>query len=284
MRWAWILLLIPSASALGIELDGQAEVIVDPELPVPALPNPHVSVGLGSCPLCQDDEGLFAEPAPASIEVPAGAATTSPSAAEHASYAWTWAFPLAALAGLLTKLYWSGPGRVLGWLGPMKWLGVALTAWAWPTDLENETRQKIHQYIQKRPGASIQEARRHAGVAWGTTVYHLHRMERDGTLISAKVGNRHRYWIAGSPEAGVRTAWALLEQPTTRAIADAVSARPGIHQGGLCADLGLANPTASKHLKRLVTHGLVKTRKISRYTCYGPTEKLDQVLQLRQAA
>ncbi len=150
-----------------------------------------------------------------------------------------------------------------------------------PEDLENQNRLQIMDYVQKNPGASIQEVREASDVAWGTAVYHLDRLRKQGKLVSHKQGNHHRYWAAGTPEARLRRGWATLEHDTTRDIAMAVATAPGVHQGAICEHLDLRAPSASKHLSKLEKNGLVEKQRISRYTVYQPTERLHEILRLR---
>ncbi len=169
------------------------------------------------------------------------------------------------------------------WLGKLLRLGLfaPLITRLRPEDLENKNRQEIQQYVTENPGASIQEVREAVGVAWGTAVYHLDRLRKTGQLVSHKQGNHHRYWAAGTPEARLRRGWAALEHDTTRDIAMAVASAPGVHQGAICEHLDLRAPSASKHLSKLEKSGLVEKTRISRYTVYQPTDRLHEILRLR---
>lgn len=166
-----------------------------------------------------------------------------------------------------------------------RWAAVALLApLATKLDtspLENQNRLAILEHISEHPGASIQEVRDAVGVAWGTAVYHLERLRREEKVVSHRSGNHRRFWTSGTPEAGMRRGWAVLEQPTARDIAMAVAATPGMHQGAICEALQVRAPSASKHLTRLEQSGLVVKQRVSRYAVYAPTERLEQILTLR---
>lgn len=148
-------------------------------------------------------------------------------------------------------------------------------------DLENENRMKILAYLKQNPGASIQEVRGAAGVAWGTAVYHLDRLRRQEAVVSHRHGNHHRYWVKDTPEARVRRGWSVLEQSTARDVAMAVVASPGAHQGAICEAVNIRAPSASKHLSRLERHGLVEKHRVSRYTVYQPTPELERILEMQ---
>lgn len=187
-----------------------------------------------------------------------------------------------AVGSLATKLWWIEPGRITWVLKRALMLGFALPLWTKLAgySLENRNRLAILAFLDKHPGASMRDVQAHAGVAWGTVVYHLDRLARDGKVIGHRSGNHHRYWLSGTPEARVRYGWAALEQPTTRQIARAVAGTPGIHQAAICEVAGVRAPSASKHLARLARLGLVESQRVSRYTVYAPTEELQRILAM----
>lgn len=144
--------------------------------------------------------------------------------------------------------------------------------------LENETRSHVDAFIDAHPGASIHEVQEAVGVAWGTAVYHLSRMERHGHMVSMRDGNHRRYWKAGTKDAMRREAMAILRTDTARKLARAVQAHPGIKQKELCEKVGIRNPVASKYLKRLHEQKLIRQEPQGRYRCYFPTSTMAKVL------
>ncbi len=297
-RW-WtsflILLLAPAAHGLPVDVD------LDHELLAPVLPDTGVQLQLdtghglprgaaevcavGTCIATDGNRDLTRVDSNQNLDYRATSSQSSKEASERASSgleAMAVGASAAALVGIAAKWWLVGPGRIMTFLaGPLNMLFWGATSRLRLTpDLENPTRARILQFIAQNPGASIQEVRRKMDVAWGTAVYHLQHLERSSQAVSCRDGNRHRYWIAGTPEAGVRTAWMLLEQPTVRRIARAVGSNPGIHQGGICERLQMGSPTASKHLKRLVSRGLVEANRCSRYMLYSPTARLTQAMSL----
>jgi len=140
--------------------------------------------------------------------------------------------------------------------------------------LENGTRGQIHGLLEGRPGLSIQEIRAELGVAWGTAVYHLERLERHGLVVSHRHGNHRRYFVAGSREARDRASLAVLQARTAQRLARAIMARPGASQTDLCEEVGVRGPVASKYLRRLERHALVRSETRNRFRCYYPTSPL----------
>lgn len=140
---------------------------------------------------------------------------------------------------------------------------------------EHPTRARILQTVEASPGVSRQELRRTLGVAWGTAVYHLDRLEGTGHLVSSHRGGRRRYWANGAADRRTREQTAALSSPTTRLVAFLVLRRPGAQPSAIAEELGLGRPTASKHLARLADVGLVRAEAESRARHYFPTAAMD---------
>lgn len=199
-----------------------------------------------------------------------------------------WVFPLwwgvpLLLAGLVGKLWVIGPGLLsMPLVQPLRWfLLVPLYSRISNAALfENPVRKRVSAYVRANPGATIMEVRNAVGIAWGTAVYHLERLERSGELVGERRGNHHRYFQANTPEARQRVGLSTLQQPNAYNLARAIAENPGIHQKGLCDGLGLNNPAASKHLRKLRDAGLVQAHRISRYVVYEPTDRLHSTLDL----
>ena len=144
--------------------------------------------------------------------------------------------------------------------------------------LENPVRARVHEAIALDPGLSLQDVRDRAGVAWGTTVHHLTRLERHGLVVSVRHGNHRRYFPANSVSSRYRRELAALSHPTAHRIATHVTACPGTDQKGVCRALDLQNPAASKHLTRFESLGLVQSEVVGRSRLYHPTELMASAL------
>ncbi|HEX2066535.1 MAG TPA: helix-turn-helix domain-containing protein [Candidatus Thermoplasmatota archaeon] len=144
--------------------------------------------------------------------------------------------------------------------------------------LENPVRRRILDAIRDSPGLCIGGLSSRAGVAWGTAVYHLHRLERSGAIVSVRSGYARRYFAANTPASRHRVGVAALAHPTAQRIAHLVHGRPGIDQSGLCRELGLQNPAASKHLGRFKALGLVTEQRAGRSRLYQGTPALEEAL------
>lgn len=150
--------------------------------------------------------------------------------------------------------------------------------------LDNPIRARVHDVVAQDPGVSLSEVTARAGIAWGTAVHHLRRLEAHGAVVSVTQLGHHRYFVANTPAATQRTAMAVVMHPTARRIAHLVSQRPGIDQTGICQALGLNNPAASKHLSQFEAQGLVLSQRAGRSRLYHPTGGLHSALLLLEPA
>lgn len=146
--------------------------------------------------------------------------------------------------------------------------------------LDNPVRARVHEAVAQEPGLSLSDVAARAGIAWGTAVHHLSRLESNGLLVSTSRGGHRRFFVANTPAAAQRSAVAVVLHPTARRIAELVARRPGIDQSGICQALDLNNPAASKHLGRFEAQGLVLSQRSGRSRHYHPTGGLRSALVL----
>jgi predicted transcriptional regulator len=269
---ATLLCLAPSVHALGdVHLSVPVQGVpataldVDPALPLLHAKLPGVHVDLGADP---------APPPAAPVRALSTAARGAPQALSLAETVGSATFLAVLLAGLLGGV--DGLRRIAaGLLG----LGTALfSRIQGERILENPVRQRVLETIRAGPGVCIGEVRDRTGVAWGTAVYHLHRLERTGVVVSVRQKGARRYFAANTPVSRHRGDIAALAHPTAQRIAQLVHQRPGIDQSGVCRALGLLNPAASKHLGRLQALGLVAAERAGRSRLYQGTPALEQAL------
>ena len=133
-------------------------------------------------------------------------------------------------------------------------------------------RRQALDLIAANPGATVQDVRRGLGVAWGTAVYHLGRLERAGLVAVRHREGRRGHWPLG--QAPPRDALA----PTGEALARLVRERPGLPQNELARLAGIGPPAACKQLRRLQSAGYVQAQRSGRTLLYAPTASLDNVL------
>lgn len=145
--------------------------------------------------------------------------------------------------------------------------------------LDNPVRARVWEGIRENPGIPLTELAGRVGIAWGTLVHHVTRLERHGVVVSARGGAGRLLFPANTESSRLRSAWAAASHPTARRIAEYVRAHPGTDQQAMCVALGLRNPAASKHLTRFERVGLVASRAEARHRSYVATGTMDAVLQ-----
>jgi DNA-binding transcriptional ArsR family regulator len=125
-------------------------------------------------------------------------------------------------------------------------------------------RRQAIDFISSNPGASVKDVQRSLGVAWGTAVYHLGRLERAGLVAVRRAGGRAGHWPLGqAPPRGAPA-------PTGQALADLVRQQPGLSQAELAELAGIGAPAACKQLRRLEVAGLVSASRVGRTRVYQP--------------
>lgn len=161
--------------------------------------------------------------------------------------------PVVATAGVLALFQAMGIWRFLG-LG-----AVGLYSRLAKSDLlDNAHRDRVYKLIQEAPGKGVSEIAKETGLGWGTTVYHLDRLERAG-FVAAERGGLHKcYYPVGTLAKEDRKGMGALKADMTRSIAAFLVQRPGATQSELCAALGLSPSAASKQVTKLEEAGLVR--------------------------
>lgn len=268
--------LAPASTAAGVKFGAELGMDVAPPPPPALPPPPDVDV---EPPALPEAEAL---PAPAELEVVAESTTgvdvQAPLSLEPSGQAppaeppldvWRQALPgdgqvpvpevpAAAPAAVATV----GLLAVLQSLGVFRWMGVAGVALysrlARSELLDNGHRDRVYKLVQEHPGLGLSEIMERCGLGWGTTVYHLDRLERAGFVASERAGLHRCYFPVGTVPKESRKGMGALKADTTRSIAEFLVARPGATQTELCAALGMSASAASKQITKLESAGLVR--------------------------
>lgn len=181
--------------------------------------------------------------------------------------------PALAAAGLLALLQAFGAFRFAG-LGAM-----ALYSRLANSDLlDNEHRDKVYRLVQQTPGLGLTEICKESGLGWGTTVYHLDRLERAQMVASERVGMHRCYFPMGTVPRQARKGIGALKTDTTRSIAQFLVTRPGASQTEVCEGLGLSASAASKQITKLEGAGLVRRERDGKTVRLYPADDLQPLL------
>ncbi|HEV8361018.1 MAG TPA: winged helix-turn-helix transcriptional regulator [Candidatus Thermoplasmatota archaeon] len=136
--------------------------------------------------------------------------------------------------------------------------------------LMHGARENIYRLIKAEPGIHAHEVASRLTLGWGTTVYHLKLLERNGLVVARHEGRYKRFFVTGDLHLQHQEAVAMLRNATSRAIATTVASRPGLIQKEVCEALGLSPSLASWHLQRLETAGVVRSERMGRSVRYAP--------------
>lgn len=129
---------------------------------------------------------------------------------------------------------------------------------------DNDVRERIFAAIKASPGLSASELSRLAGVAWGTTIYHLDVLEQTRMATSIRQGRHRRYFENGAVLTTSKETLAILRNPVTLQVADRVRETPGLTQKDLASATGLTPQALHWHLTRLVGAGVVRKQREGR--------------------
>jgi DNA-binding transcriptional ArsR family regulator len=129
---------------------------------------------------------------------------------------------------------------------------------------ENEVRERIFQMIKASPGLSASALAQAAGVAWGTTIYHLDVLEQTRMVTSIREGRHRRYFENGAQLTATKETVAVLCNPVTSQVAQRVKSTPGLTQKDLAQATGLSPQALHWHLVRLVKTGVVRKQREGR--------------------
>lgn len=144
--------------------------------------------------------------------------------------------------------------------------------------LENDGRELLYELIQADPGISLTELSERAGLGWGTTVYHLGRLEQANYVTSMRQGQSRHFFKSGHGAVNHKHAIAMLKNQTAGDMARFLVNQPGTTQSAIAKALGIKAPTVTKYVKRLEGEGLVQVEAAGRSKLIHPTTQLSTAL------
>jgi len=131
-----------------------------------------------------------------------------------------------------------------------------------------ETRRKIYNLIEKKPGLHKREIARAVGMSLSTIDYHLHYMEKRG-LVEARIDGKYkRYFVKKDGRKEDRKIFSMLRQEVPRRILIFLLSHPKAIHKEICHHIGKAPSTISFHMKKLVKEGLVEELSMGKEKAY----------------
>jgi predicted transcriptional regulator len=138
--------------------------------------------------------------------------------------------------------------------------------------LDNKIRDQILQVVRNDPGVNTTDLGVRVDAGWGTVVYHVGVLEKNGMISSLVDGRYHRFFPVGVMDFSARGQLAVMKNLRTKAIYELIAHDPGIVQQRLASGIGISAPATIFHLKRLEETGLIGRVKKGRHVHYYANE------------
>lgn len=178
--------------------------------------------------------------------------------------------------GLFGLLFWAK--NALGLAGSRFLLAPLFSRIDKDDMLDNDGRELLFNLVQNEPGISLSELSERSGLGWGTTVYHLGRLEQAGFVSSMRQGQTRHFFEKGNAVAAQKNAIAVLKNQTAGDMARFLLAQPGATQSAIGQALGIKAPVVTKYVKRLHGEGLVDVAPSGRSKVITPTSQLSAAM------
>jgi DNA-binding transcriptional ArsR family regulator len=151
------------------------------------------------------------------------------------------------------------------------------------TVLGHPRREALYGLIMQEPGISLQALGDRTNLSRTAAIHHLRLLEQQHLIVSRRVGrSRHYYENGGRYGHDQKEAYAVLQNPRTRAVAEYIQGRPGVVQKDLCEALSIQPSIAHWHVRRLAEAHIVEAVRQGRTVAYFPGP--GQVAMRREAA
>lgn len=125
------------------------------------------------------------------------------------------------------------------------------------TSSESTAPNAIAGYISATPGAHFSKIRDELQLGTGETQHHLRKLLQDETIESHPDGEYRRFFPANRFNPFERTALGYLRRKTPRGMIIALLRDPEITANELADEIGVSNPTVSKHASCMEESGLL---------------------------
>ena len=138
--------------------------------------------------------------------------------------------------------------------------------------LEHPLRRTLHAAIGADPGLDLGGCAAATGANRETLRYHLALLVCCGKVMEETRNGSVRYFLHDSSLTPVRRALVhSLRNESLAPMLAAIRDAPGIPRHGLADRLGVAGPSVTRQVQRLIDDGLVESERCGRSTCYRLT-------------
>jgi hypothetical protein len=137
--------------------------------------------------------------------------------------------------------------------------------------LDHEKRQLIYSTILLNPGIDVPMLASLTGINLHTLRYHLAYLDRMHKIACIEQGGGYHFFENhGRYDHADQQQILFRKYPTTNSIISLVGENPGITRGEIASQLGLAGPSVTRWMHRLIAEGMVTEVREGRFARYYP--------------
>jgi DNA-binding MarR family transcriptional regulator len=135
--------------------------------------------------------------------------------------------------------------------------------------LEHEKRLRIYSAILMNPGIEVPTLASRTGINLHTLRYHLSYLVRMGKITCIEQGGGHHFFENHGRYTPADQQQILFHNyPTTNRIITLIEENPGVTRGEIADRLGLAGPSVTRWMQRLIAGGIITEVHEGRYVRY----------------
>ena len=145
--------------------------------------------------------------------------------------------------------------------------------------LEHEKRLKIYSTILMNPGIDVPALASSTGINLHTLRYHISFLVRMGKIACTKQSGGHHFFENHGRFAHADQQQIIFHKyPTTNRIIALVEENPGVTRGEIAEHLGLAGPSVTRWMHRLIAEGMMTEVHEGRFIRYYPAQNMSVAL------
>ncbi len=133
----------------------------------------------------------------------------------------------------------------------------------------------MYTIILMHPGIDVDELASQTGINLHTLRYHIsHLVHMQKITCLEQGGKSHFFENHGRYDSADQRQILIRNYPTTNRILDIVMTLPGVTRGEIADRLGLAGPSVTRWMQRLIAEGMVTEERDGRFARYYPLPDL----------
>ena len=143
--------------------------------------------------------------------------------------------------------------------------------------LDHEKRRALYDLVLQTPGIDMKTLIAFSGYNENTLRYHMSLLEKAHKIrVTNEGGTLHFFENHGKFSEQEQKILSIQFTFGASRILNALSMRPGLSRGELADTLNIAGPSTTKSIQKLITEGMVYTRKDGKYTRYYLSDPFQQ--------